>query len=285
MTTTTWSTNAYVSDTATFRAAGLEIKNALTTLGCVQTADTGQINWATVTYPGVNADGGYEVWRFNDALQGTAPIFFKITYGHHNNGSPAYIRLNLQVGTGSNGTGTLTGTLSTLITATRVATPSVGNFPSYGCMVNGNLTLALKLTSGGDGWFSICRAQDATGADVTTGAMVAVRSINDNQSLHFTTINFVTPAKVQDNVQSYNSLRIGNIASSLSAGNNQAYLVWGAYPQPLVHIGICGFIEGEIAHGATFATALVGATSRTYLALQSTLVYVGTGLRAAMLYE
>jgi hypothetical protein len=285
MTTTTWSTTAYVSDTATFRAAGLEIKNALTTLGCVQTADTGQIDWATVTYPGVNVDAGYEIWRFNDALQGTAPVFFKLVYGHHNNGSPAYIRIQVQVGTGSNGTGTLTGTTSTLSNFTKLATPSVGNFPSYGCMLNGNLTLSLKVGSGGEGWLSICRAQDSTGADVATGVIIAVRHTSDNQNLYFSTINFVTPAKVQDNVQGYNSLRIGNLTSSLSGGNNQAYLVWGAYPQPLVHIGLCGFVEGEIANAATFSTALVGSTSRTYLALQSNLVYVGNGLRAAMLYE
>lgn len=286
MTTTTWSTTAQVSSDATFRTAGLEINAALAALGCIQTADTGQINWTTVTWPAVNVDAGYEIWRFNDALQGTAPVFFKIMYGRPNNGSsPVYIRMVVTVGSGSNGSGTITGTTNNPSAIGKIAVANAGNWPSYGCMVNGNLNLSLKVGSAAEAWLSICRTQDATGADTGAGVMMMQRSTSDNVGTHISTINFGTSTRVQDNVQNYNCMRIGNVSSSVTGGNNQAYLLWGAYPHPLAHIGVCGVIEGEIAHGATFTAALVGGTSRTYLCMTNNLVYIGTGLRACMLYE
>lgn len=53
----------------------------------------------------------YEVWKFNDSLASTCPIFLKIWYGTTSvQSTPIYAyALQLQVGTGSNGTGTLTG--------------------------------------------------------------------------------------------------------------------------------------------------------------------------------
>lgn len=97
------------STDAAFRAWGSAVNTALAALGFVQTADTGQINWTTVTRPlAVNTAQGYEVWRFADTLQATAPIFIKLEYG---SGTAAGLpSLWVTVGTGSNGSGTITGT-------------------------------------------------------------------------------------------------------------------------------------------------------------------------------
>lgn len=94
-------------DDAEFRAWAQAIHDALIACGCVQTADTGQINLATVLRPASNADGGYEVWRLNDADQGTDPVYFKVTYG---SATQPRQRITVLVGQGSNGTGTITGT-------------------------------------------------------------------------------------------------------------------------------------------------------------------------------
>jgi hypothetical protein len=94
---------------AGFRAWGSAVSAALAALGFVQTADTGQINWTTVTRPlAINTAQGYEVWRFADTLQATAPIFVKLEYG---SGVSAIVTPGLwvTVGTGSNGAGTITG--------------------------------------------------------------------------------------------------------------------------------------------------------------------------------
>jgi hypothetical protein len=111
MTATSWTVSSAigVSDAA-FRAWGQAISTALAALGLVQTADTGQINWSTVTKPTVTATAqGYEVWRFNDALQATAPIYVKIEYGSATSSFTAP-GVWVTVGTGSNGAGTITGT-------------------------------------------------------------------------------------------------------------------------------------------------------------------------------
>lgn len=109
MTKTIVTTNPSVSSDATFRTWGSTLSAGLATAGLVQTADTGQINWASVTRPaGGSTSAGYEIWRFNDALQATKPIFFKISYATGVANTTACIQ-NIQVGTGSNGSGTITG--------------------------------------------------------------------------------------------------------------------------------------------------------------------------------
>jgi hypothetical protein len=72
---------AFLADDATFRAWGSGIAAQIAAMGLVQTSDTGQINWVTVARPALNTIAGYEIWRFNDALQATKPVFIRIDYG------------------------------------------------------------------------------------------------------------------------------------------------------------------------------------------------------------
>lgn len=99
---------AIISNDAQFRAFVQALHDAFAAMGLVQTADTGQINPATVTKPGANfTPAGYEIWRFADTHQAAAPIFFKIEYG--TGGGITFPAVWLQVSSGSNGTGSLTG--------------------------------------------------------------------------------------------------------------------------------------------------------------------------------
>jgi hypothetical protein len=109
MTTSTFSAAPTNATDAEFRDWGSKLSDALAAVGMVKTADTGQIDWATVVKPAaISTYQGYEVWRFNDTLQATAPLFLKIEYG---SGVSVATRpgLRLQVGKGTNGAGTLTG--------------------------------------------------------------------------------------------------------------------------------------------------------------------------------
>lgn len=98
---------------AGFRVWGGGISALLTAAGLTQTTDTGQINWASVTRAGTNTDAGYEVWRFNDTLQATAPVFFKIRYG--TNTTSSLPRIQIDVGPGSDGAGNLTGSTASTV--------------------------------------------------------------------------------------------------------------------------------------------------------------------------
>ncbi len=107
---TTLTLTADNSTDAAFRAWGSAISGAIAGLGMVQTADTGQVNWTTVLKPsGSNQVVGYEIWRFADALQATAPIYFKLEYGSNVVGATTP-GVRITVGTGSDGAGTITGT-------------------------------------------------------------------------------------------------------------------------------------------------------------------------------
>ena len=79
----TW-TNA---DDASFRAWGSAISAGLAAVGLVNVAVTGAVNWRTVVRGASSASGtpwGFEVWRFDDALQATHPVFIKVEYGGAN---------------------------------------------------------------------------------------------------------------------------------------------------------------------------------------------------------
>lgn len=82
-TSATFSVLDHTSD-AGFRAWGAEFHGQLLACGLTLTADTGQINWTTVVRPAVNVQAGYEVWRFNDTLQSTTPVYLIFSFGTAN---------------------------------------------------------------------------------------------------------------------------------------------------------------------------------------------------------
>lgn len=72
----------YISTDVAFRAIGSDLSGMLASLGLVKVPFTGQVDWATVARPAAaRTTQGYEVWRFNDALQATAPVYLRLGYG------------------------------------------------------------------------------------------------------------------------------------------------------------------------------------------------------------
>lgn len=92
---------------ALFRAWGSGIATKIQATGIVQTADTGQINWTTVLTPNTsNMKRGYEIYRFDDALQATRPVFMRIDYGSSSGGS-TIPQIWITVGTATDGAGNI----------------------------------------------------------------------------------------------------------------------------------------------------------------------------------
>lgn len=83
-----------------------KVHDALAAVGLVQTADAGQADISTLVNPAAsNTAAGYEVWRFDDGLQSTHPIYLKLEYGRGGNvSSPG---LWVTVGKGSDGLGNI----------------------------------------------------------------------------------------------------------------------------------------------------------------------------------
>jgi hypothetical protein len=193
MTTSTWALNTLNTSDAAFRAWGSGISTALAAIGMVQTADTGQINLATVTLPAAGVYGGYEIWRFNDTLQSTKPLFFKLEYGTGATATRHQVRITL--GKGSNGSGALTGAFT-------------GATPSCMAQINGTSTVRNWYASSGDGsmcaiiaapvfasfqfGFVISRSCDAAG--VPTGTAVAVTVGDASTTVANYTFNYTSAA-------------------------------------------------------------------------------------------
>jgi hypothetical protein len=164
---------AFLADDATFRQWAQGIHNALVgACGMVQTADTGQIALATVLRPTVvNTYAGYEILRFNDALQAQTPIFLKIEYGVDSQVDRPSLAITM--GQGSNGAGTLTGTLSSRRVLSPTASKTTGATLSlYASGAEGRMWLLTNadFTSTSFGLLFGCeRACDETGTPVVDG--------------------------------------------------------------------------------------------------------------------
>lgn len=105
--------SAIVADDAAFTAWGSGISALLTAVGVSKTSDTGQVSWAsTVTRPAGSTLPYYEIRKLSDPLSGASPVYLKVSYGSTTSVSRAGI--SFQVGTGSDGSGTLTGLTSVI---------------------------------------------------------------------------------------------------------------------------------------------------------------------------
>lgn len=272
MTTASWSTVLDHTSDAGFRAWGSELAAKFAAVGMVQTADTGQINWTTVTRPGTNTSAGYEIWR----LSGSA-LYFKIEYG---TGSAAANPSHwFTAGTGSNGSGTLTGQLSTR-TQCGCPTASVGatvtNYQSYLCATTSYFGLAWKIGSSSTAgrarmFLTAMQTVDSSGAVTTTGYEVCFSTNN-------TTLNtqcVATTAGVTGTLFTFTThflfpCNTANPPTSSTDGalNNQAMLWWygifGTTPmQPLLHVA--AIFAFDLGIGNTAAMTLLGSTPHTYL--------------------
>ena len=102
------------ADTTLFRAWGSAVSAALGQM-LTRVTQTGEINWATVNAPvATNTFQGFEVYRLNDSLQSTAPLFFKFEYGS----APSSAQLpaiKLTIGKSVDGSGSVSNVLQSAI--------------------------------------------------------------------------------------------------------------------------------------------------------------------------
>lgn len=96
------------STDALFRAWSKFVRDGFTAGGWVQTADTGQIDFATVSAPvAADTSQGYVILRMDDALQAAYPVYVRLDFG---SGSAANnVSIWVTAGSGSNGSGFITG--------------------------------------------------------------------------------------------------------------------------------------------------------------------------------
>lgn len=132
------SINNSISSDANFRTWGSSISDLWQDVGLTLTADTGQINWTTVARPAINTFAGYEVFTLDtDTKHASFPLYIRVDYGV--GAIQDRQSLRIQIGSGTNGAGTLTGVTGTARTFT-ASTNNTVSVPHY--------------CSAGDGYFA-----------------------------------------------------------------------------------------------------------------------------------
>lgn len=281
MATQSYTTSISHSTTTNFRIWGLALSDALTTVGFVKTADTGQIDWVTVNRPAVNTSGGYEIRILNDSLHATAPIYVKIEYGTGIVSS--FPNLWLTFGTGSNGSGTITD-----IFYARTAQYNCNNYPldstvlakqTHICMVDGFFGMIFKAENTStlypNAGLIIHRTQDSSGSPTTEGVVIYTPNAGynpDYQSYNFSTGYSFFSQFGQVYGGSFGANFPGNLwtAGTISAGVPGDYQLARHYcAMPLVQpLGmIVSSSNGDTITLGTQFTATVLGTSRNYISL------------------
>ena len=169
MSTVEFTSLAFIN-TDGLRATGPAVSNAIQNVGLVKTSDTGQVNWSTVNAPGsANTAAGYEIFRFNDSLQASKPIFIKLEHGT-GSGGPGLYALFITIGTGSDGAGNITGIL---LARTQYANNNYNASVYYPCRITGStnrLLISLWSTSY-NLLLNIERTHNSSGGDTDEGVI------------------------------------------------------------------------------------------------------------------
>jgi hypothetical protein len=245
MTTQAWTSRLRHDSDATFREWGSEFSARLAACGLIQHTDTGQVNWASVTRPGANTEGGFEVWRFDDALQGTAPIFLRVGYGTGSGTtSPA---ISITVGTGTNGSGTLSGTALTSnrrINGSAVQTADTTR-ASFMCHTEGFFGVSWKHGSSNSvGGFIVDRTCDNAGVKSATGAIVSWGSGSVSAAGARQALRFASPAETFPATTAANTSALGLMAqcpaNSTVGSDQQVALGFTITPRAVPLNGVCG---------------------------------------------
>ena len=270
-----------------FRAWGSDLSAAFAEVGLVKTADTGQIDWVTVLRPASGVSAGYEIWRYTDSS-----VFMKIEYGT-GSGGPGVPGLWLTVGTGSNGSGTLTGAVSNRRSANATSTSmdnpgtSRQSFLVYkdGFFGFVGYRFARNATSP---WMyaSVAKTTNAAGAQDSRGATVYWYQVSAPPAVQ--ALNFQTNTALPVDATGGNFVVIPmGITSSIIGADTQCFIHWTALPLVLPNPYMATLITAEVPAGSTFTTTLIGTTPRTYVALDPNPhgSSIGAAYTLAMLWE
>jgi hypothetical protein len=262
MTTLTYSAAVNHTTTTGFRAWGSGLSSNLTAAGLVKTTDTGQINWTTVNRPTVlNTVGGYEIWKLPDSS-----IFFKIEYG---TGAAAdYPLIFITSGTGSNGTGTITGAISsqTAIASNRASTSTTQLHLTYISVTSYHFTLIFASTALGGalpiGIYNCTKTVDAAGAVTTTGYGSFIPMGGGLQSVRISTLTAYSRQ-----LTGYGCLPGLPTTTLTTNAEYQAYQSFLNVPEVVPYIGMCGVCVAEAPKGTIFSYKPVGTVTRTYISV------------------
>lgn len=254
-------------DDAEFRAWGSMFSGALAAVGMVQTSDTGQINWSTATRAASNTAAGYEIWRMNDAMQSVFPVFIKFEYGSRSTSSVPAVWIT--VGSGSNGSGSITGIFVGRFAATANGSLVVDGSSRPTLVSHTDGLFGFELASGAINYSGACpvaamfisRTVDEAGIATGDGLLVVY---SDSYS---TTITAVAPGGVTSSPGPHIALVPTSITSGGTPDGLQAFPQYVFLPKMFRVAGSVTVHSSTVGAFTEFGATPVGSTERTYIRL------------------
>jgi hypothetical protein len=274
------------SSTTGFRAWVAEFIAQLNAVGLTQTSDTGQIDTTTVTRPGVSTNAGYAIFRFNDTLHNTTPIFIRFDFG--TDASATIPRIQVAIGSGTDGAGVITGAMLGQRAMTHSSSPNSTStsYVSRFCY-NANLGflgVAWKTgaqgTDANNGVLFIGRTTNSSGAPTDAGVynismggtISATGGGGGNGALYQQVWDVSSATRYPVNTSfANNAPHFGFWPHNLTSTQvgSDTYVVPFFYATPAIDTHLhCGLVlRNEVPVGNTFSLATKGSTARTFISI------------------
>lgn len=245
------------STDAAFRLWGKGLSDALTAVGVIKTGDTGQINWTTVTHPTVaGAYQGYEI-RVLSTPSGF-PVYIKIEFGC-TSGSVNAPAIRVTVGSGSDGAGTINGSV-----ASAVSISCLQSAVTYNCYVSGDTSrmsfgMFLTDTSNVGMTCAVGRRKDSAGNDLDYGVNITAAWLTgrSQQYLPKPSLGSAYPSAAMTSLQSL-CPPSGTGSYNGDTGAFPVFFNLGAPENP--DMGLCIYCVGDYATGAVVPVTMYGQT-------------------------
>lgn len=168
------STTVAVRDNSTlanFKQWAQVISNFFTTAGWVQSGDSGQVNWSSIASVPTVGNFVYEIWQPNDGL---TTFYLKVEYGTNSASSNTGPQIRLSIGTTTNGSGTLTGFVTSTQSQPNTAVSVTSTTTQWQCHLSGDsgrisfLMWRDDSTGGGGQFFAVQRSLNSSGTPTST---------------------------------------------------------------------------------------------------------------------
>lgn len=263
-----------INTDATFRTWGSTVSDLWQDVGLTKTADTGQIDWTTVTRPASTGFAGYEIFKLDtDTQHSSFGLFIRVDYGCVVTGASYYQRLGIQIGSSTNGAGTLSGITGTqrIFAAAGTSSSSLTHYCSSG---DGYFAYAGAWSAGTNSTtalfnqvFVIERLRDNTGAPTANGIYTFFGGVTGTN----TSDGYTQIIRSDDLVTAYatssSGLRLGGYVPNLSGNRGTDLYLYTHQPADYAIYNPClsnlFYYSTDLTAGVDITVSMYG-TNRTF---------------------
>lgn len=243
------------------------ISAMLDAIGMAKTADTGQMVVSSLTVPSVSTYPVYEIRSWTDSV-GT--LYMKWEYGVGNNTTRPYHRIT--IGTGSNGSGTITGAIFTqhVFGGSSTGAAAYGATPQFACLSSGAFAIVLNGSGTcGQFFFMYDRQRNSAGTAVA-GGHYTISNVHGGAVTARTRVDSpVVDRTCATGMHLFNPNYSPTVSMSglgLEASTQDLMPLFGSYPDPAVQLCGISYWQGEATYLQPITATVCGA-SHTFLGL------------------